>query len=89
VNPDLQWLAYMPVEEFRETFRGSPIRRTKHSGLRRNALIAIGNSKRAEFLPLVEKLTSDPDETVAESARWARTRLSSQTSSASPSAKRS
>src|ERR1700680_1319393 len=35
VNPALAWLAEMSVEEFRETFRGSPIRRTKRSGLRR------------------------------------------------------
>ncbi len=36
VNPALAWLAEMSVDEFRETFRGSPIRRTKRSGLRRN-----------------------------------------------------
>ncbi len=79
VNPDLQWLAEMPVEQFRETFRGSPIRRAKHSGLRRNALIAIGNSQNPEFLPLVEKLSSDSDPTVAETARWAAGRVKGET----------
>ena len=88
VNPDLQWLADMPVEEFRETFRGSPIRRAKHSGLRRNALIAIGNSNRPEFLPLVERLASDPDEIVAESARWAHQRLTNENSVGFPTSKR-
>ena len=44
VNPALAWLAEMSAEEFREVFRGSPIRRTKRSGLRRNAAIAMGNS---------------------------------------------
>src|ERR1017187_5077272 len=44
VNPPLEWLAAMQPEEFRETFRGSPIRRAKLSGLRRNAVIAMGNS---------------------------------------------
>ncbi len=75
VNPALDWLAEISAEEFRETFRGSPIRRTKRSGLRRNALIAIGNSGKAEFLPLLNKLGDDQDESVAESARWATTRL--------------
>ncbi len=44
VNPALAWLAEMSAEQFREAFRGSPIRRTKRSGLRRNVAIAMGNS---------------------------------------------
>jgi len=75
VNPALEWLAEISAEEFRETFRGSPIRRTKRNGLRRNAAIAIGNSERKEFLPLLDRLASDEDETVAESARWAAAQL--------------
>lgn len=80
VNPALDWLAEMSAEEFRDTFRRSPIRRTKHNGLRRNAAIAMGNSGRPEFLPLLHKLTHDPDEAVAESARWAADRLKKQRS---------
>jgi len=75
VNPALAWLAEMSAEEFRRAFRGSPIRRTKRSGLRRNAAIAMGNSRNPEFLPVLEKLISDEDESVAESARWASTQL--------------
>jgi epoxyqueuosine reductase len=75
VNPALDWLAEIGAEEFRRTFRGSPLRRAKRSGLRRNAVIAAGNSGDQKFLPLLEKLTSDEDETVAESARWARQRI--------------
>jgi epoxyqueuosine reductase len=75
VNPALEWLAEMTAEEFRETFRGSPIRRTKHPGLRRNAAIAMGNSGNCDFLPILDKLAEDEDEWVAESARWARDRL--------------
>ena len=71
VNPALAWLAEMSLEEFRETFRGSPIRRTKHSGLRRNAAIAMGNSGNQEFVPTLQQIASDADGTVAESARWA------------------
>jgi epoxyqueuosine reductase len=75
VNPALDWLAEMSVDEFRETFRGSPIRRAKLSGLRRNAVIAMGNSENRQFLPLLEELVLDEDESVAESARWATERL--------------
>ena len=75
VNPALAWLAEMSAEEFRKAFRGSPIRRTKRSGLRRNAVIAMGNSGNREFIPLLEKLTDDEDEVVVESARWAKVRL--------------
>jgi epoxyqueuosine reductase len=76
VNPALAWLAEMSAEEFREAFRGSPIRRTKRSGLRRNAAIAMGNSGSRDYLPILEQMAVDEDETVAESARWAKNRLS-------------
>ena len=75
VNPALAWLAEMSAEQFREAFRGSPIRRTKRSGLRRNVAIAMGNSGKKEFLPLLEAMTNDEDEFLAESARWAKTQL--------------
>jgi epoxyqueuosine reductase len=75
VNPALDWLAEMSAEEFREKFRGSPIRRTKRTGLRRNAAIAMGNSGNRKFLPLLEKLAADEDAIVAESAAWAAKKL--------------
>ena len=71
VNPALDWLAEMQQEEFREVFRGSPIRRAKLSGLRRNAVIAMGNRGDKKFLPTLKKLSEDPDPVVAEHARWA------------------
>jgi len=75
VNPALAWLAEMSAEEFRDAFRGSAIRRTKRSGMRRNVAIAIGNSENAEFLPVLDRMIGDEDESVAESARWAEERL--------------
>ena len=69
----------MSDEEFRTTLRGSPIRRTKRSGLRRNVAIAMGNSGNREFLPVVEKLAADEDASVAEAARWAKARLAKMT----------
>ena len=76
VNPALEWLAEISPEEFREKFRGSPIRRTKRTGLRRNAAIAMGNSRDHRFLPVLEELAADDDPVVAESARWAVAQLS-------------
>jgi epoxyqueuosine reductase len=71
VNPALDWLAGMNEEEYRERFRGSPIRRTKRSGLRRNAVNAMGNSGNAGFLPMLEKLKADEDPVVSDAATWA------------------
>ncbi len=71
VNPALDWLAEMSAEEFSRKFRGSPVKRAKRNGLRRNAAIAIGNSGERKFLPVLEKLAADEDEVVAESAAWA------------------
>ncbi len=71
VNPSLEWLADMSAEEFRRTFRASPVRRAKRSGLRRNAVVAMGNSGERKFLPLLRKLIGDEDEVVSEAAAWA------------------
>ncbi len=71
VNPALQWLADMSVEEFRERFRGSPIKRTKYAGLRRNVAVAMGNSGDERFVPALEKMAGDEDAAVASHARWA------------------
>jgi epoxyqueuosine reductase len=76
VNPALEWLAEMDAEQFREQFRGSPIRRTKRTGLRRNAVIAMGNSGDRRFVTVLEKLVADDDPAVAESAGWAMNKLS-------------
>jgi epoxyqueuosine reductase len=75
VNPALEWLAAMQPEEFRNTFRGSPIKRAKLSGLRRNALIAMGNSGQPQFIPVLEKFADDEDPVLAEAARWALEKL--------------
>jgi epoxyqueuosine reductase len=75
VNPALDWLAEMKQEEFSETFRGSPIKRTKLSGLRRNAVIAMGNSGDQKFESALAKLAEDEDSVVAEHAKWARKQL--------------
>jgi epoxyqueuosine reductase len=76
VNPALDWLAEMKQEGFSEFFRGSPIKRTKLSGLRRNAVIAMGNSGDEKFAPALAKLAEDEDSVVAEQAKWALKKIS-------------
>jgi epoxyqueuosine reductase len=75
VNPALAWLAEISEEEFREKFRGSPVKRTKRLGLRRNALIAIGNSGDSRLMPIVDRASHDPDPVISDAARWAKQRL--------------
>jgi len=77
LNPALAWLAEISVEEFRNKFRGSPVKRAKHSGLRRNALLAIGNSGEPTLLPVAERASNDTDPVIAEAAQWAKQRLTS------------
>jgi epoxyqueuosine reductase len=78
VNPALDWLAALDSAGFAEAFRGSPLRRAKFSGLRRNAVIAMGNSGNPKFIPTLQRLRSDSDPVVAEHASWALARLRQQ-----------
>ena len=75
VNPVLEWLAQITPEEFSVKFRGSPLKRTKRNGIRRNAIVAMGNSGNREFLPLLAKLAGHEDDVVAEHAHWAENKL--------------
>jgi epoxyqueuosine reductase len=77
VNPPLEQIASMTREDFQQTFRRSPVKRARYSGLRRNAVIAMGNSGERSFLPQLRELTGDPDTDVAEHARWAIRKLGS------------
>ena len=56
---------------FRTRFSGSPVKRIGRNRFIRNCLIAAGNSDEISLIPIVEMLEKDPDEVVAEAARWA------------------
>ena len=75
VNPELEWLASLTAEEFRDAFRGSPIKRAKRSGLLRNVAVAMANSADERFVPALQRLSEDEDQIVAEHARWALKKL--------------
>jgi epoxyqueuosine reductase len=78
VNPALAWLAEMPREDFQKTFRRSPVKRAKFSGLKRNLAVAMGNSGEKQFIPQLEHMAGDEDAVVAEHARWALKQLQSE-----------
>ena len=80
--PDLLTIVNLSLQEFREIFRGSPIKRTKWAGLVRNACIALGNSpvppdseSHRRAVSALEKLCRVDDATIRESAQWALSRI--------------
>jgi len=73
---DLTAILELDDEAFRQTFRGSPIKRAKRRGLARNAALALGNRARADVRPSLERAaTSDPEPVVRDAATWALARL--------------
>jgi epoxyqueuosine reductase len=75
VNPALDWLAGMDEAGFGQWFNGSPVRRAKWPGFRRNVAIAMGNSRQKRFLPVLKEWSGDADPVLAETARWATVEL--------------
>jgi epoxyqueuosine reductase len=80
--PELEWLASLSEDEFRETFRASAVRRTKWRGLVRNACVALGNSAarpgtaaHGRIVALLGRLANSGDTLIAEHAHWALGRL--------------
>jgi epoxyqueuosine reductase len=71
VNPALEWLAGMDEETFERWFNGSPVRRTKFQGFRRNLAVAMGNSGQERFAATLRQWSEDPDPVLQETARWA------------------
>jgi epoxyqueuosine reductase len=74
--PELRRLARMDEETYRRTFRGSPVKRAKYAGLKRNVAIAMGNSGNKDFAGELQKLAEDADPVVAGHAQWALKKLS-------------
>jgi len=71
VNPALDWLAELDQESFGRLFFGSPIKRAKLDGMRRNIAVAMGNSRLRRFLPKLTEWKRNEDPVLAEAAAWA------------------
>jgi epoxyqueuosine reductase len=75
VAPKLAELVALDDAAFRALFSGSPIKRIGRDRFVRNVLYAIGNSGDASLRDAAAGLVDDPDEAVADAARWALGRL--------------
>ncbi len=75
IAPKLAELARLDDAGFRAHFSGSPIKRIGRDRFVRNVLYAIGNSGMPELRAVAQALSGDPDEAVADAARWAAARL--------------
>ena len=76
--PALAWLLDLDEDAWRAATRGTALRRAKHRGLLRNALVAAGNSGDASLLPQLRRHAGSSDAMLAEHARWALARLASE-----------
>ena len=75
-GPDLDALAALDDESFRQVFSGSPIKRIGRDRFLRNVLMAIGNSQDAGFVDeSVLPHLDDPNPVVKGAAIWALSRL--------------
>ena len=77
VNPPLAELAALTEAEWEARFFGSPIKRARFAGFRRNLAIAIGNSGDRSLLPQLQSWAApeQPDGVLREAAQWALERL--------------
>ena len=75
VAPGLDALASLDEVGFRALFTGSPVKRIGRGRFVRNVLNAVGNSADPALLATAERLAGDSDPVVADSARWAVSRL--------------
>ena len=69
--PDLRAILRLTPADFATRFRGTPIYRTKRSGLLRNACIALGNLGDPTAIPDLREALSDEEPLVREHAAWA------------------
>jgi epoxyqueuosine reductase len=76
---DARELLSLSEEEFRRRFRGTPLLRTKRSGLLRNAALVLGNVGDASALPALRKAVDDSEPLIREAAQWAIEQILSRT----------
>ena len=69
-------LLAMSDDEFREAYKGSPMKRAKLRGLQRNAAVTLGVVGNADDAPVLRAALDHPEPLVREHAEWALQRLS-------------
>lgn len=78
VNPALAALAELDEREFEQRFNGSPVRRARFDGMRRNIAIAMGNSGDSEFAARLRGWAAAADEGLRSAAHWALKKIEKQ-----------
>jgi len=73
--PELTPLLALSEEEFRERFKGSPVKRAKRRGLARNVAVALGNLRCEEAVPALAHALKDPEALVRAHVAWALGRI--------------
>lgn len=68
-------ILWMTQPEFSAAFRGSPMKRAKLRGLKRNAAVVLGNVGTTEDADVLTRALDDPEPLVREHAAWALERL--------------
>ena len=58
-------------EQFSVSFKGSPMKRAKLRGLKRNAAVVLGNTGTMEDVSMLQQALADPESLVSEHAVWA------------------
>lgn len=58
-------------DAFRDSFRGSPIKRAKRRGLLRNAAVVLGNLGDDRDIPALARAAQDPEPAIKQHATWA------------------
>jgi epoxyqueuosine reductase len=61
----------MDDETFRAAFKGSPMKRAKLRGLKRNAAVVLGNLRNPADVPVLVAALDDPEPLVRQHASWA------------------
>lgn len=80
--PDLAFLTRISPGEFKKRFKDSPILRATRDGFVRNAVVALGNSRRSDSIPALEEALQDNSPLVRAHAAWALERLGDKGASA-------
>jgi epoxyqueuosine reductase len=65
----------MSDEDFRQEFKGSPMKRAKLRGLKRNAAVVLGNVGNGDDAPTLTAALEDAEPLVREHAAWALARI--------------
>ncbi len=75
VTPALLDLIALDDDQFRERFRGSPIKRAKRRGLLRNVAVALGNWGDPQAVPALARVLHDHEPLIRGHAAWALGRI--------------